>query len=452
MQCQRQLSPAVSQRTFSQTSMDSTGSGHMDAEVAKTTTEGEGKFGKGDLESSDPQETQSNGKLDGYLPDFENSDPQGAQSNGHGEVGNGEREEGSCDSHSASPDSGHVMSPDPGIPQTPPPDAQNEQPKKRERSHSTEITSSTFQALELNGDGSPNSSDEVFDASSPASSSQESGEIPSQRITPTNRERAQTAKIVRRKTVPAKLNRNRPISTMTGSSSTRTSVISHAPSYGTSRKGYTNVAGTPQITLSAVPIGNHFSCRRGSMAIPQKKKVPLAGAASPLHSSMPKVRVLKIVLTGNDLLVCHTAKAYAYLMAEEPNLFVGLDVRFYHVPLSVASSADWQFPERNQNSAGDTSEVILEQLNNCGLDVNIGRYMAHLDSWYERNIALAVHHTLRLLPSVSSFSSLHTSCIRKLLQVNCAFYKCIRTCTYILVSFPDSVCGGMCACVHQVWE
>ena len=382
MQCQKQISPAVSQRTFSQTSMDSTGSGHMDPEVTKLTVEGEGKLEKGGLENSDPQGAH-----------------QGTQSNGHGKVENGGGEEESCDSHSASPDSGHVMSPDPGIPQTPPP-VQNEHLKKR-RSHSTEITPSTFHTLELNGDGSPNSSDEVFDVSSPASSSQESGEIPSQQTTPSNRDRAKTAKFVRRKTVPAKLTRGRPMSTSTGTSSMRTSVISHTPSYGTSRKGYTNVAGTPQITMSAIPIGGHLSHRRGSMALPQKKKVALVGAASPLHVSMPKVRVLKIVLSGNDLLVCHTAKAYAYLMSEEPNLFLGLDVRFYHVPLSTASSADWQIPERNQNATGDMADSILEQPNTCGLDVNIGRYMSHLDSWYERNITLTVHHTLRLLPSVS---------------------------------------------------
>ena len=50
---------------------------------------------------------------------------------------------------------------------------------------------------------------------------------------------------------------------------------------------------------------------------------------------------------------------------------------------------------------GDLPEPMLEQLDMSGNDIHIGRFLAHMDSWYERNVMLTVHHTLRLLPSVS---------------------------------------------------
>lgn len=377
VQCQKELSPETSQRIFSrasQTSMDSTGSGQMDGEVTKTTVVGD-----------------EGGKLEGGRTDLENSDPQVIQSNGHVEG------EESCDSHVASPDSGHVMSPDP---LTPPPVPNG---KIKRRSFSTDLDSSHFQGPELNGNGSQHSSDEVFDPSNQVSSSQESADVPlhRHRTSPKAhpRGRAGTAKLIRRQTVPANLTRPKSILDNVPMSP---SVISPAPSYGSSRRHFTNIAGTPKINISAIPISSlRLSGRRGTMAIPQSRKVPLAGAASPLHNTMPKVRVLKIVLAGNDLLVCHMAKAYAYLLVEEPNLFVGLDVRFYHVPLSTASGADWQSTDRIQTPSLDTPDAHMEQVNTCGSDVNIGRYMSHLDSWYERNVPLAVHHSLRLLPPVS---------------------------------------------------
>lgn len=379
VQSQKDLSPEMSQRIFSrasQTSMDSTGSGQMDGDVTKTTVVGD-----------------EGGKVEGGRMDLENSDPQSIQSNGHVEG------EESCDSHAASPDSGHVMSPDPVTPPLVP------NGKNKRRSFSTELDSSRFQAPELNGDGSQHSSDEVFDVSSQVSSSQESSDIPPlhrHRTSPKThpRGRAGTAKLIRRQTVPANL--TRPKSAV-GDAPMSPSVISPAPSYGTSRRHFTNIAGTPKINVSAIPLSSlRLSCRRGTMTLPQPRKVPLAGAASPLHNTMPKVRVLKIVLAGSDLLVCHMAKAYAYLLMEEPNLFVGLDVRFYHVPLSTASGADWQSPDRIQTPSLDTPNAHLEQVKTCGSDVNIGRYMSHLDSWYERNVALAVHHSLRLIPPVSN--------------------------------------------------
>ena len=385
VQCQKQLSPAVAPRSFSRsshTSMDSTGSGHMDPET-KTQSGGE--------EGGENVDAGRHGGL-------ESSEPQEVLSNGHSGRGRGKGGEGEelCDSHAASPDSGHVMSPDPVTPVTPPP-IPNGATKKTHRSLSTEAALTPAQSRELNGEASPNSSDEIFDNSSQASSQ----ETEQQHLSPDHssqvRSRAKSFQFIRRKTVPANINKH--MSTISTDSSSSTSVISPTPSFVRSRKGYTNVAGTP---LNIAPIGSvRLSGRRPSMAVAQRKKGPLAGAGSPVHSSMPKVRVLKIVLAGGDLLVCHMSKAYAYLLAEEPNLFVGLDIRFYHVPLTTASGADWQIPERNATTTSDLPEIHLEQLKTCASDVNIGRYMSHLDSWYERNVALAVHHSLRLLPGVS---------------------------------------------------
>lgn len=300
-------------------------------------------------------------------------------------------EDESCDNHAASPDSGHVMSPDPVlVPFTHPPVLVHENVKKS-RSLSTEISPPVFHTPEQNGD-THTSPDEVFNG--------HNGSVI---------ERSNTRLIRRRKTFPAKCRPTSTIDTTSSSSFTsskiRTSIISHAPTYNTLRKEYTNVAGTPQIPSSALPVGSRLlSTRKGSISLPKRRMLPLSGAGSPVHAYMPKICVLKIVLAGGDLLVCHTAKAYMQLLSEEPNLFNGLDIRFYHVPLSMATGADWQTSERIPNSTGngDGPETIVGyQLNTCGLDVNIGRYMSHLDSWYERNVALAIHHSLRLLPPVS---------------------------------------------------
>ena len=372
MQCQKQMSPVAvsSPRTFSLTSMDSTGSSHIvDHDLS----------GRNHVVLGGGKEV-----LEGLAA---------VQSNGHCE----EDEEESCDDHVASPDSGHVMSPDPVTSFSPPPVlSEGETRTKKRRSLSTEIAPSPFHSQEQNGDtttGSQNSSDEVFNQPPNSQGSSSSGQSPQMRG---------RGKLIRRRTVPAKLH---PPSSSPRNHGTRTSIIGHAPKYRTSQKGYTNVAGTPTIPTSAIPLGSRIlSTRRGSMSLPKKplKKVSLSRAGSPIHINSPKQRVLKVILAGSDQLVCHSAKAYAYLLSEEPNLLAGLDVRFYHVPLSTASTADWLFPERSAASGGrDSSDTVVgEPANTCGCDVNIARYMSHLDSWYERNVALAVHHSLRLLPPI----------------------------------------------------
>ena len=379
MQCQKQVSPvATSKRAFSQTSMDSTGSSYLvEGDTSRTPLINHLTGGK---------EASEAGGLDTLV----------VQSNGHCKEEEEEEEDvESCDNHVASPDSGHVMSPDPVTSFSPPPMLSEEETHvKKRRSLSTEIAPSPFHSQDQNGDTttrSQNSSDEVFNQTPNSHGSSSSDQSPQMRG---------RGKLIRRKTVPAKLH---PPSSSPRNRGTRTSIISHAPSYGTSRKGYHNIAGTPTVPSSAIPLGSRIlSTRTGSMSLPKKKnKVALGGAGSPIHDNSPKYRVLKIILAGSDQLVCHTAKAYAYFLAEEPNLLTGLDVRFYHVPLSTASTADWLVPERSAIAGRDSPEAVVgEPANTCGCDVNIGRYMSHLDSWYERNVALAVHHSLRLLPPI----------------------------------------------------
>ena len=125
---------------------------------------------------------------------------------------------------------------------------------------------------------------------------------------------------------------------------------------------------------------------------------------SPLYK--PNLKLLKIVLTGNDILVSHAAKAYAYLRIEEANLFAGLEVRFYHVPLSQVSTTYGQLPGIGTHSHADLPEPMLEPVDRDGSDIHIGRFLGHMDSWYERNVMQTVHHILRLLPPVSELHNL----------------------------------------------
>ena len=118
------------------------------------------------------------------------------------------------------------------------------------------------------------------------------------------------------------------------------------------------------------------------------------------------LKLVKVVLAGNDILVSHAAKAYCYLRCEEPNLLTGFDVRFYYVPLSRASlihslNPEPLYPAPSSATPTDLPEPLFDQVDNSGNDVHIGRFLSHMDSWYERNVMLATHHILRLVPSVS---------------------------------------------------
>ena len=141
-----------------------------------------------------------------------------------------------------------------------------------------------------------------------------------------------------------------------------------------------------------------------SYSLSVKSRSRKASVLSPTHK--PNLKLVKVVLAGNDILVSHAAKAYAHLRMEEPNLFSGLELRFYYVPLSRASTL--YGIEMGGASFGSTPpknpelpEPMMEHIDTSGNDVHIGRFLAHMDSWYERNLMIAVHHLLRLLPFVS---------------------------------------------------
>ena len=200
------------------------------------------------------------------------------------------------------------------------------------------------------------------------------------------------------------------------------SLLGSSPSSPSSNaRRYTNVSGQPVVIRSSSVQGTRSTntmnsvsslkvkLRRNSSAQGHSVKRRVNTRNNYFTAGNPTTKLVKILLAGNDLLVSHTARAYAHLQMEEPNLLSGMELRFYHIPLSRASL----FPESAQSTAmtnqmlgtsgnQDLPEPMFEQLDNSGNDVHIGRFLAHMDSWYERNVMMAVHHLLRLLPSVSN--------------------------------------------------
>ena len=129
-----------------------------------------------------------------------------------------------------------------------------------------------------------------------------------------------------------------------------------------------------------------------------KKSSTITAAIVPHDRS--RVKILKVVLAGDDNLVGNAARAFAQLRTQEPNLFLNLDVQFFHIPLSERTGQSNS--KQQASSAGDLPEPANEKDGgNIGDDVLLGRYLAYMDSWYERNVMMAVHNTLRLVPYVS---------------------------------------------------
>jgi len=101
----------------------------------------------------------------------------------------------------------------------------------------------------------------------------------------------------------------------------------------------------------------------------------------------------------------------------EPSLFTDLQIQFYYVPLSEVSTAT----EASLNSAPhhhrkslDSADYLVQPLMEStqllhGEDVWLGCFVGNMDSWYERNVLLTTHNLLRIIPSVSSVSSVFTS-------------------------------------------
>ena len=107
-----------------------------------------------------------------------------------------------------------------------------------------------------------------------------------------------------------------------------------------------------------------------------------------------------MVLAGDDNLVSNAARAFAQLRTQEPNLFLNLDVQFFHIPLSERTGQS--NGKQQASNVGELPEPANEKDGgDIGDDVLLGRYLAHMDSWYERNVMMAVHNALRLVPYVS---------------------------------------------------
>lgn len=190
-----------------------------------------------------------------------------------------------------------------------------------------------------------------------------------------------------------------------------------------------SISTNSRVKMRRNPSGmNHSIKRRASILTSTSSSSSLTSSAS-----SNAAKVIKILLAGNDRLLSNAAKAYAHLQVEEPNLVSSLDLRFYYVPLSRASLLYSQHPElalrsslpsqMSMSSGGggvggggsssalplssgasfELPEPMFEQIDLSGNDVHIGRFLGHMDSWYERNLMMAVHHLLRLLPSVSFF-------------------------------------------------
>ena len=120
-----------------------------------------------------------------------------------------------------------------------------------------------------------------------------------------------------------------------------------------------------------------------------------------------KSKTIKFVIAGDDDMLSNAAKAFTQLRSKEPNLFWGLDIEFHYLPLSQASSGlSGSVPSSNTSLGSSSGLIDLPEPANenknfeLGGDVLIGRYLSHMDSWYEQNVMLAVHNVMRLLPNV----------------------------------------------------
>lgn len=162
--------------------------------------------------------------------------------------------------------------------------------------------------------------------------------------------------------------------------------------YGSTSAG--SVAGTG--TLRGV------KSRSNPSATLSTKKKNRPGLSTGVFSPAKKVntKMVKLVLAGNDHLVSSVAQAYTRLVVSEPSLLSGLEVLFYHIPLCQASTVyTVDIPQVGANA--DLPEPFCATSDFTGNSIHIGRFLSYMDSWYERNVMLAVHNTLRIIPTVS---------------------------------------------------
>ena len=102
----------------------------------------------------------------------------------------------------------------------------------------------------------------------------------------------------------------------------------------------------------------------------------------------------------------------------EPNLFTGLQIQFFYVPLSevsTATEASLNGTTHNRKSSESADHLIQPLIDGAqpslyGEDVWLGCFLGNMDSWYERNVLLATHNLLRIIPSVSGTEQLYIYC------------------------------------------
>jgi len=104
-----------------------------------------------------------------------------------------------------------------------------------------------------------------------------------------------------------------------------------------------------------------------------------------------------------------------HFRTKEPSLFAGVKILFYYVPMSEVSTATTASLSDRRLSESITDNLIqplvdASQTALFGEDVWLGSFVGNKDSWYERNVMLATHNLLRVIPSVSIvFSLVHGS-------------------------------------------
>ena len=93
----------------------------------------------------------------------------------------------------------------------------------------------------------------------------------------------------------------------------------------------------------------------------------------------------------------------------EPSLFTELQIKFFYVPLSEVSTATQAtLNATHHHKSSDSADHLIQPLVDgaqpslYGEDVWLGCFLGNMDSWYERNVLLATHNLLRIIPSVSN--------------------------------------------------
>ena len=179
---------------------------------------------------------------------------------------------------------------------------------------------------------------------------------------------------------------------------------------------YPNQVVSPTASIGSIAGGGGSRGSVKQRANPSASSGTLRQRRATVSTTVPlrvkgRMKKVKILLAGDDTCLSNTAKAYAHLRTKEPNLFNNLDIEFFYIPLSkavIGGSGD-QGGSSSWSSSGslDLPEPACEQGGDeNGQDVMIGHYMSHVDSWYEQNVMLAVHNSLRLLMNVSYFYNL----------------------------------------------